>query len=335
MRQEIIQVIAYAKQAGIAKEQTCTLLQINVRRTLRWETRMNSTGTLAYAKPGPQQSVHAIVPTERAALREFVGREETVDYSFQMLALKGAEHGLFFMSASSVRTILMDAELADDRTGRRRSGATSKPNRPEELTGPNQCWCWDISYIKTDIKRVFFFLYVMLDEWSRKVIAWRVSRSLAHEEALSLIDDAMIAENLLETPQEQLPVVVNDRGTQMKAKEVKQMFMDLGLTQTFSRPSTPNDNPFIESLFSTTKRAPTYPGWFPSNDNAGVVDYFGRYFHWYNNEHYHSRIGYVTPIQKHNGQAEGIIKQRKNQLTAQRQQRKKYWLSQSLTGGGL
>ena len=91
---------------------------------------------------------------------EFVAQEETVDYSFQMLALKGSEQGLFFMSASSVRSILMVAELAKDRIGRKRSGVTSKPNRPDELTGPNQCWCWDISYLKTDIKRVFWYLYV-------------------------------------------------------------------------------------------------------------------------------------------------------------------------------
>jgi len=328
-------VVVDAQQSGINKEQTCTLLQINVRRIERWETRMKNTGTLEYAKPGPQQPDHAIVPTERSALLDFVGREETVDYSFQMLALKGAEQGLFFMSASSVRSILMVAELANDRTGHRRSGVTGKPNRPEELTGPNQCWCWDISYLRTDIKRVFWYLYVMLDEWSRKVIAWRVSTSLAQNEALLLIDDAIIAENLLEAPQEQLPVVVNDRGTQMKAKEVKQMFTDLGLTQTFSRPRTPNDNPFIEALFSTTKRSPTYPGWFPSNDSSGVKRYFGQYFHWYNDEHYHSRIGYVTPNQKHAGQADGIIRKRKKQLTAQRQRRKQYWLSQSLIGGGL
>ena len=145
MRQEILQVVVDAQQSGINKEQTCTLLQINVRRIERWETRMKNTGTLEYAKPGPQQPDHAIVPTERSALLDFVGREETVDYSFQMLALKGAEQGLFFMSASSVRSILMVAELANDRTGHRRSGVTGKPNRPEELTGPNQCWCWDIS----------------------------------------------------------------------------------------------------------------------------------------------------------------------------------------------
>lgn len=335
MRLELIQVIADAQHAGIHKEQTCTLLRINLRRIERWETRMRNTGTIEYAKPGPRYPDHAIVPAERSVLLEFVGREETVDYSFQMLALKGAEQGLFFMSASSVRSILMDAELASDRIDRRRTGVTGKPNRPDTLTGPNQCWCWDISYLKTDIKRVFWYLYVMLDEWSRKVIAWRVSASLAQEEARMLIDDAIIAENLLEAPSERMPVVVNDRGSQMKAKEVKQMFTDLGLTQTFSRPSTPNDNPFIEALFSTTKRAPTYPGWFPSNDSSGVDRYFGRYFNWYNDEHYHSRIGYVTPNQKHDGQADEIIRKRKKQLTAQRHRRKQYWLSQSLIGGGL
>jgi len=283
---------------------------------------------MAYGKPGPKQVVHAIMPTEREAVIEYVGREETVDYSLQMLALKGAEEGLFCMSATSVRTILHEESLGGDRTGRKRRVARVKPNRPEELTGPNQCWCWDISYLKTDILRVFWYLYVMLDEWSRKVVAWQVSRSLCAEEALALIDSSVIAENLLAVPEERLPVVVNDRGSQMRAKEVKQMFADLGLTQLFARPRTPNDNPFVEALFGTVKTAPAYPGWFPSNDGKIVTDYFHRYFTWYNYEHYHSRIGYVTPVRKHMGQAEEIIQQRKDLLAAQREQRKRFWLLQ-------
>jgi transposase InsO family protein len=166
------------------------------------------------------------------------------------------------------------------------------------------------------------------------VVAWRVSRSLACDEALRLIDDAILAENLLGAPESQMPVVVNDRGSQMKAKEVKQMFRDMGLTQTFSRPRTPNDNPFIESLFGTAKTAPAYPGWFPYDDESVVQGYFEKYFTWYDNEHYHSRIGYVTPAQKHMGQAEAIIAERKNQLTNQKEIRKLYWSSQILTGGG-
>jgi putative transposase len=321
----MVAVIASVKEAGVARCRACKLLQIKVRRIERWKARIKVTGSMAYEKPGPKQVMHAIMPVERNALIEYVGREETVDYSLQMLALKGAEEGLFCMSASTVRAILHGESLGEDRTGRNRRVVRVKPNRPEELTGPNQCWCWDLSYLKTDILRVFWYLYVMLDEWSRKVVAWRVSRSLAAEEALVLIDSAVIEENMLEVPEERLPVVVNDRGSQMKAKEVKQMFADLGLTQLFARPRTPNDNPFVEALFGTVKTAPAYPGWFSSNDGRMVTDYFHRYFTWYNHEHYHSRIGYVTPVQKHEGQTEAILRQRKDRLAAQREQRKQYW----------
>jgi len=333
---EIVRIIDVAGESGIAKYKTCDLLQIKMRRVERWSLRMKVLGNMEYVRPGPKRVLHAIMPAERKALMEFIGQEETVDYSLQTIAIKGAEQNLFYMSASSVRTILYNEELAVDRNRfDRRKGGTNKPDRPDELTGPKQCWCWDISYLKTDILRTFWYLYVMLDEWSRKVIAWRVSRSLGQEEAQLLIDDAFIAESLIDKPEDEQPVVVNDRGTQMKAVAVKQMFKDLGIFQTFSRPRTPNDNPFIESLFSTVKRSPVYPGWFPSHDEATVMEYFNQFFNWYNHEHYHSRIGYVTPFQKHEGLAEGVIKQRGMSLAAQREIRRDYWLSQQLTGDGL
>jgi hypothetical protein len=332
VRQEIVGVMAYAKSFGIARYQSCVLLQIQIRRIERWEARLKSSGTLDYYKPGPGQALHAIMPQERQWLKEFAGREETADYSFQMLAIKGAEYGLFFMSASSVRLILQEEGMGDDRRGHKTGGSGAKPNRPEELTGPNQCWCWDMSYLKTDVLRRFWYLYVLLDEWSRKVISWRVSHSLSHEEGIGLLDDGIIAEKLLDVPREQRPVVVNDNGVQMKAKPVKQMFVDLGIEQTFARPRTPDDNPFVESLFSGIKTSPAYPGWFPYDDEPVVQQYFEKRFQWYNNEHYHSRIGYVTPVAKHTGQAERIITERKKQLTAQGERRNQYWLSQPLTG---
>jgi putative transposase len=324
-----VNVIAVAAQAGIRRHKTCDLLQINVRRLRRWEVRIKDTGTMEYLKPGPQQVLHAIMPSERKAVMSYAGKEETADYSFAVMAIKGAEQGLFYLSSSSIRSILREGGLGNDRRGLMRRSFTGKPNRPEELTGPNQCWCWDLSYIKTDVRRAFWFLYVMLDEWSRKVVAWRISRNLLHEEATLLIDDACISERLLEVPENKRPVVINDHGSQMRAKPVKQMFADLSLEQTFARRKTPNDNPFVESLFSTIKTSPAYPGWFSNDDEAAVLKYFEEYFYWYNSDHYHSRIGYVTPVQKHTGQAEEILLKRKNQLTAQRKKRRKYWLSKN------
>lgn len=175
----------------------------------------------------------------------------------------------------------------------------------------------------------------MLDEWSRKVIAWRISISLMQSEAQALIDDAYLAEGLLDVPRDQLPVVVNDRGAQMKAKPVKQMFHDLGLTQTFARPRTPNDNPFIESLFSTVKTTPNYPGWFPGSSIQVARNYFEDYFQWYNTEHFHSGIGYIHPIDKHEERAEAILKKRKENVINQCKLRRSYWSLNQITGSGL
>jgi putative transposase len=285
---------------------------------------------MSYYDPGPKQIMNAIIPTERSALLNYVGQEETVDFSLQVLALRGAEQGLFFLSASTVRKVLIEEEIMSDRRPKqRRSGSGRKPDRPAELTGPNQCWTWDISYLRTDLPRIFWYLFVMLDEWSRKVIAWRVADHMITEEAQGLIDDAFLIENLMDVPRSQLPVVVNDRGSQMKAKPVKQMFLDLGLVQTFARPRTPNDNPFIESLFSTVKSAPTYPECFPSETINITRNYFEKYFGWYNAEHYHSGIGYVHPIDKHEGRAQAILEERKERLKRQRLKRRSFWINQS------
>jgi transposase InsO family protein len=333
---EIVHVVAYAKDSGIARVRTCSVIQINCRRVERWTLRLKESGSINNRKPGPKHVAHALLPSEKEALIAYVSREETADYSIQTLAIKGAEEKLFYMSASSVRKTLYEVGLAGDRRPSvRRKGTGRKPNRPDELTGPNQCWCWDISYIHTDIPRFFRYLFVMLDEWSRKVLAWRLGSRIAADEALALIDDAFLSERLLDVPEEKKPVIINDRGAQMKAKPVRQMFTDLGLSQEFARPRTPNDNPYIESLFGTVKTAPEYPGWFPADDIAAARDYFERYFHWYNTCHYHSRIGYVHPIDKHEGHADIIIKERKKKLTIQMKKRKIYWSTkQTLTGSG-
>lgn len=330
VRQEIVAVILYAKTKGIAKYKVCALLQINVRRIERWVARERETDSMDYHKSGPKRPVNAIMPSEREALLSFVGREETVDYSLQVMALEGARQGLFYLSASTVRTVLIEEGIMSDRRPpQRRNGAGRKPDRPQKLSGPNQCWCWDISYLRTDLPRVFWYLFVMLDEWSRMVLAWRVTAKLFKEEAQGLIDDAFLAEGLLDVPRHLLPVVVNDRGPQMKAKPVQQMMKDLGLVQTYARPRTPNDNPYVESLFSTVKTAPRYPDWFPSSSIQPAIDYFSRYFTWYNNEHYHSGIGYVHPIDMHAGRAEVILKARKDNLERQKLERRLYWNNES------
>ena len=129
-----------------------------------------------------------------------------------------------------------------------------------------------------------------------------------------------MAQNILDLPEDQRPAVINDRGRQMKAKPIQRLCEEHGLPQLFARPRTPNDNPFIESAFSTVKRAPEYPGRFL--DDSQAVAYFDRYFTWYDTEHYHSGINYVTPQQAHQGLRHQIVAQRRSQNLAQRRRRR-------------
>lgn len=152
------------------------------------------------------------------------------------------------------------------------------------------------------------YLYAMLDEYSRKVVAFRISWHMNYLEGMELVDAGLEKESLTKEQVEILSLY-NDRGAQMKAKPFMRMLEGLGISQRFSRPRTPNDNPFIESLFSTTKGAPNYPGEFQDIEAAYV--YFTAYFEHYNNERLHGRIGYVTPFQRHTGADKEILALRK------------------------
>ena len=155
---------------------------------------------------------------------------------------------------------------------------------------------------------------------SRKAIHWRISWQQTAEESRRLLEGGLLEQNILDLPEDQRPEVINDRGRQMKAKPIQRLCEDHGMPQLFARPRTPNDNPFIESAFSTVKRAPEYPGRFL--DDGQAVVYFNRYFTWYDTEHYHSGIDYVTPQQAHQGLRQKIVEQRRIKKLAQRRRRR-------------
>ncbi len=212
------------------------------------------------------------------------------------------------------------ANLISMRGSQRAHNGRSLPPVRKELSGPNQRWCWDISYLPTYEKGIFLYLYVLLDEYSRKALSWLVSWHQTAQESQRLLEWGLINENILDLPEDQRPEVINDRGRQMKAKPIKRMFEDHHMPQLFARPRTPNDNPFIESLFGSIKMAPQYPGRFL--DLAHAIQYFDRYFPWYNTEHYHSGIDYVTPEQCHQGLKERIVGSRRQKIEKQRRARK-------------
>ncbi len=313
-------MIVIAKEQGIPVERSCALLQINRRRVVRWQSHNRQGRSLANASPGPQQPSHRLLQEEREQVLAVARQSKYADLSHRTLTVTGWEEGHFCMSFSSVYRILNTENLTASRGCHRPHNGHSLAPVRKELNGPNQRWCWDISYLPTWEKGLFLYLYLLLDEWSRKAIYWWISWSQSAQEAKELLEGGLIAENILDLPEQQRPEVINDRGRQMKAKPIQRLFEDHQMPQLFARPRTPNDNPFIESAFSTVKRAPDYPGRFLDDKEAKT--YFSRFFVWYNTEHYHSGIDYVTPQQAHQGLREQIVARRKAQLEHQRERRK-------------
>ena len=317
---EILELVTLAQDKGISVMRSCEMLAIERRRVTRWRKKERNGYGLGNGKPGPRQALHRILKEERHAVLGMAKKEPYADLSHRILAVTAWDQEIFFVSFSSVYRILRTEGLMGIRGDQRFHNGRSKAPVRKELTGPNQRWCWDISYLRTMEKGVFLYLYLLLDEYSRKAIQWLVSWSLCAQEARRLLEGGLIAENILDLPEEDRPEVINDRGRQMKAKPIKRMFEDHHMPQLFARPRTPNDNPFVESAFGTDKRAPGYPDRFLDRDHG--ADYFDRYFPWYNTEHFHSGIDYVTPEQCHQGLRESIVAERRTKINQWRLWRK-------------
>ena len=315
-KQEILAAVESASAQGVSVTRSCTVLMISRRRVVRWQAKRRQGVDLADGTPGPNQPLHALLPEERQQILAAARHEGFADMSHRILTVTAWDNQMFFVSFTTVYRVLKAAGMMTNRGCQGAHNGRSLPPFRRQLTGPDQRWCWDISYLPTFEKGLFLYLYLLLDEYSRKVISWLVSWRQDSATARRLLDDGLVTENILDLHEEQRPELVNDRDRQMKAKPVRRLLEDHSMPQLFARPRTPNDNPFVESAFGTIKRFHNYPGRFL--DDVQAREYFAEYFHWYNNEHYHSGIEYVTPQQAHAGLRGMIVAERQRKLQQQR-----------------
>jgi putative transposase len=197
-----------------------------------------------------------------------------------------------------------------DETGDRRRHATHPARvKPELLaTAPNQCWSWDITKLAGPAKWTWYYLYVILDIYSRYVVGWMVAAREAASLAERLLAEAIAAQQV----EPGTLTVHADRGTSMTSKPVAMLLADLGVTKSHARPHVPDDNPYSESQFKTLKHHPTFPDRFGSIQDARA--FCQSFFGWYNFEHYHSGIGLLTPADVHFGRAEQVLAARQQVL---------------------
>ena len=213
------------------------------------------------------------------------------------------DEGVYYCSIRTMYRILQANKAVRERRDQLTHPAYSKPELM--ATGPNQLWSWDITKLHGPAKWSYFYLYVILDVYSRKVVGWMVAHRESATLARKLIEETCIKEGIC---QDQLTVHA-DRGTAMRSKAVAFLLADLGITKTHSRPYTSSDNPFSESQFKTLKYHRSFPRRFGCLQDSRA--FLQGFFHWYNCEHRHSGIGLVTPEQRHTGEDKAVVAKRK------------------------
>src|SRR5437773_2050113 len=274
----------------------------------RWYRRHRQSPPPPTPERMPTRQPRALSEVERKELRRVLNSPEHVDEAPATVYAKLLDNRAYRASVSTMYRVLRDH---DEVRERRRQAVHPAAKKPELLaTTPNQVYSWDITKLLGPVKWTYYYLYVVIDIYSRYVPGWM----LAHTENARLAQ-ALLAE--VATKQGITPRHLNthaDRGSPMTDKPVAFLLADLGVTKSHSRPHCSNDNPYSESQFRTMKYRPEFPERFGSYQDAHA--FCGRFFRWYNDEHRHSGIGFHTPADVHHGRAELVRAQRGEVLSA-------------------
>lgn len=216
-----------------------------------------------------------------------------------------ADQGIYLASESTMYRVMRQAEEQHHRG--RSKAPSSKPISTHCATDPNRVWSWDITYLPGPARGLYFYLYLILDIFSRDIVGWEVWTEETAEHASHLIRRAVMSQKI--TQQAEPLVLHSDNGSPMKGASMLETLYQLGITPSRSRPRVSNDNPYSESIFRTCKYCPSYPaGGFATLEAARV--WVKEFVHWYNYNHRHSGIKFLTPHQRHSGQGEEILAKR-------------------------
>jgi putative transposase len=283
----------------------CRELGISQRTLQRWR---NQATPLEDQRPVAKRPVpqNKLSEAEVKTIIAVVNRPEFQSLPPSQIVPILADRNIYLASESTIYRILKSNNMQHHR------GRSQKPSkRPISThcaTGPNQVWMWDITWLPGPAKGIYFYLYLILDLFSRKVIAWEIWTEESAQNASILVRRAVLSEQLALSPK---PLVLHsDNGSPMKGASLLETLYQLGITPSKSRPRVSNDNPYAESIFRTCKYRPNYPV-------AGFMDlsqarkWVLAFVHWYNNNHRHSGLNFLTPVQRHNGMEQLILQNRK------------------------
>ena len=313
-RRNAIELIDEAVAAGARQSAACREMGLRERTLQRWR------GKPEDGRPGALRPVPAnkLSEAERQAVLQAANRPDCASLTPHQIVPKLSDEGIYVASESTFYRVLKAAGQGQ-RRGR------SRAPRPQALTthradGPNQVWCWDITWMPSTVKGRFFYWYMVKDIYSRKLVVNEVHETESAEHASALLQRGCLRERITGRS----VVLHSDNGSAMKGATLLMAMRELGVVPSYSRPRVSNDNAYAEALFRTAKYCPMWPQ-RPFHSLQEARNWVMKFVAWYNEEHRHSALKFVTPAQRHQGLDIELLQQREQLYERARSQRPERW----------
>jgi len=300
-RRHILALLGEAVTAGARQARACELIGLSARTVQRWQRDCDrdDARTLRVQRPH-----NRLTPLQREQVLSVLNSAAYGHLPPSQIVPRLADQGRYVASESTMYRLLRERGQLAHR-GRARPANPARRPRPLSARAPNQIYSWDITYLPTPVKGQFYYLYVFLDLFSRKIVGWQVYEAEDSERASELLRDICRRERI--APGQ--VVLHSDNGGPMKGATMLAMMQQLGVMPSFSRPAVSDDNPYSEALFRTVKYHPRYPT-TPFKSLTDARSWVERFVRWYNVEHRHSAIRFVTPQQRHDGHDKALLRHR-------------------------
>jgi transposase InsO family protein len=312
-RAALLEFVGLARKQHVRLSTICKYLEITPRTIQNWKRLGNQDrrkGSLRYIP-------HKLTPEEEQAFYQLATSLRFADNTPEEIVAILLNEGTYKASSRTLYRILKKRNALQHRQESKKPVASKGPQRIP-ITGPDQLWAWDITWLKTSVRGIFFYAYTIIDVWDRRVVGWAIEENESEVHSIALF--RRILRGLSVLPR----FIHADNGSPMRGSSLAVFLDGLGVTRSHSRPRVSDDNAFIESWHKTLKYTVGYPAFFSSLEEARI--WFAGFVVGYNTSHLHSGLDYVTPLQAHTGEALAIYQHRNQTLLEARTKHPRRWI---------
>lgn len=317
-RDQVMALVTQAVVAGASQWRACAVITLSERTLQRWQ-HDKAEGACDRRPARVQTPKNRLSELERQRVLAIANSPQFGHLPPSQIVPRLVDQGEYVASESTFYRVLKAENQLEHRGAEKPAKPRHKP-RALVATAPGQLFSWDITYLPTPVMGIYSYLYLFMDIYSRKIVGWQVYETESSELASEVMRDICVRENI--APQQ--VVLHSDNGSPMKGATMLATLQKLGVVPSFSRPACSNDNPFSESIFKTLKYRPSYPQ-RSFESLMAARQWVGTFVHWYNDEHRHSAIKFVTPAQRHAGLDGELLRKRAEVYEAAKSRHPERW----------